>query len=78
MKILYNCMFPSFLYSCEARVNLDNLKKGLLLIERKALKACLGVKQGTPEDIIYVKINTADIISSIYRRQLNFIENLSN
>ena len=62
-------MFPSFLYSCEAWGNVDNLKKELLFIERKA---CLGVKQGTPEDIIYVEINQADIISSIYRRQLNF------
>ena len=27
MKIFYNCMFPSFLYSCEAWGNLGNLKK---------------------------------------------------
>ena len=39
MKTLYNCMFPSFLYSCEAWGTLDNLMKEPLLIERKDLKA---------------------------------------
>ena len=56
MKILYNCMFPSLLYSCEVWGNIDFLKTELLLIERNALKAILGIKKGTPEDIIYVEI----------------------
>ena len=67
-------MFPSLLYSCEAWGNLKDLNTSLHLIERKALKACLGVKQGTPDDILYVETNKPDIIASIYLRQYNFYQ----
>ena len=74
MKILYNCMFTSLLYSCEAWGNIDYLRNESLLIERNALKAILGIKKGTPEDIISVEINKNDIITSIYNRQLKFYQ----
>ena len=74
MKILYNCMFPSLLYSCEAWGNLKKMENELLLIERKALRACLGVKQGTPDDILYFEINKPDIIAAIYLRQYKFYQ----
>ena len=47
--------------------------------ETKALKACLGIKNGTTSDIIYAEINRPDIISTLQDRQYNFrmkIENL--
>ena len=65
-------MFPSLLYSCETWGYIKNLENTLHLIERKALRACLGVKKGTPDDILYVEINKPDIIASIYLRQHNF------
>ena len=71
-------MFTSLLYSCEAWGNIDYLRNELLLIERNALKAILGIKKGTPEDIIYVEINKNDIITSIYNRQLNSIKSSTN
>ena len=74
MKILYNCMFPSLLYSCEAWGNLKKMENELLLIERKALRACLGVKQGAPDDILYFEINKPDIIAAIYLRQYKFYQ----
>ena len=44
----------------------------ILLTERKCLKKCLCVKAGTSNDLIYVEINRADIISHIKVRQFNF------
>ena len=72
MKTLYNCMFPSLLYSCEAWGNLKKMENELFLIERNALRACLGVKQGTPDDILYFEIN--NIIAAIYWRQYKFYQ----
>ena len=74
MKILYNCMFPALLYSSEIWGDLRCLENELLLIERKALKACLGIKQGTSDGILYIEINKPDIIASIYRNQYNFYQ----
>ena len=41
-------------------------------MKKKALKSCLGVKASTPDDIVYVELNVADIISTIRDRQFNF------
>ena len=50
------------------------LGETLLAIERKALKACLGVKQSTPNNILYVELNRADIIAIIRHRQYSFYQ----
>ena len=76
MLVLYNCLFATLLYSCEVWINLPNLSEQLLGIERKALKSCLGVKQSTTDDIIYLELNKADIVSTILDRQLNFYTKL--
>ena len=72
MRVLYGCMFAAVLYSCEAWGDISHLGEMLLAIERKALKACLGVKQSTPSNILYVELNRADIISTISHRQYLF------
>ena len=76
--VLYNCLFATILYSCEVWVNLDELVEKLLLIEKKALKSCLGVKPSTPDDIIYLELNKANIISNIRDRQYNFFQKFLN
>ena len=43
-------------------------------IETKALKPCLGVKQGTSNDIIYQELNQPDITAAIKVWQFNFFK----
>ena len=74
MRVLYGCMFAAVLYSCEAWGDISHLADMLLAIERKALKACLGVKQSTPNSILYVELNRADIIATICHRQYSFYQ----
>ena len=57
MKVLYGCMFATLLYSCEAWGNIDCIGEKLILIEKKALKSCLGVKKGTTDDLKYIPGN---------------------
>ena len=73
LNVLYNCLFASLLYSCEAWGNINNIADKIRLIEKKALKSCLGVKSNIPDDIVYIELNKADIISVIMDRQYNFI-----
>ena len=60
-------MLP-LLYCSETWGSLNYLVKEISLIEKKALKACLGVKPGTSDDIIYTEINKPDIIATTYHR----------
>ena len=76
LLVLYNCLFATILYSCEVWVNLEDLAEKLILAEKKALKACLGIKMSTPDDIVYQEINHADIISTIRDRQYNFFKKI--
>ena len=78
IRVLYSCLFATIIYGCEAwgsnRKYADQLKK----IETKTLKSCLGVKQGTSNDIIYQELNQPDIIATIKERQFNFYKKYSN
>ena len=78
LRVLYGCMFSAMLYSCEAWGDIEHIAESLLVIERKALKSCLGVKQGTSNDIIYAEVNKADIISVIKHRQYSFYKKFKN
>ena len=71
-------MYEFLLYSCETWGALQKLETQLLLIEKKALKACLGVKMGTSDDIVYAEINKADIVSTIYWWQYKFYRKFMN
>ena len=70
--VLYSCLFATILYSCEAWFNIDHLEEKLRLMEKKALKSCLGVKSSTPDDVIFQEVKRADIIAVIRDRQYNF------
>ena len=74
LRILYGCMFSALLYSCEAWGDFSSIENMILMKERKALKACLGIKSGMPEDVIYIEINRPDIKAVIKHSQYNFFE----
>ena len=44
----------------------------VLLMERKALKSCLGVKSNVSNDIIYHELNIPDIVAKIMKQQHKF------
>lgn len=69
MCVLYGCMFPALLYSCEAW-GYKPYRKDLLAIKREAFKSCLGVKQSTPNYLIYAEV--------IKDRQYNLFQKFSS
>ena len=72
LQVLYACLFQAILYSCETWGDISPFQEELLIIEKKALRAILGVKKSTPDDILYIELNREDIITSIHQRQYNF------
>ena len=72
LRVLYGCMFAAVLYSCEAWGNTEIIREQILLMERKALKRCLGVKNSVPNDIIYHELNIPDIIAKITKLQQEY------
>ena len=78
IKVLYSCMFESILYSCEAWCNFSGIVDKLLVIERKAIRRILGVKQSTTVDLIYQEIGRPDIAAVIKARQYKFMQKINN
>ena len=74
LLVLYNCALGALLYGVETWWDVDAYKEKVLLIERKALKRCLGVKSCVPNNILYIELNRADIISNICDRQHKFFK----
>ncbi len=74
LDVLYACLFQAILHSCEAWGDTSPFQEELLTIEKKALRAILGVKNSTPDDIVYIELNKTDIITSIHQRQYNFFK----
>ena len=74
MRVLYGGMFASLLYSCEAWGDISHIEKELLGIERKALKACMGVKQSVPNDLVYAELNRPNIAAIMKDRQFSFFQ----
>ena len=78
LLVLYGCALAALLYGVETWWEIDSFREKVLLIERKALKRCLGVKSSTPNNILYIELNKADIISTICDRQYQFFQKLSD
>ena len=74
---LYNCVFSAILYGAETWGDMDKNKEMILQIERKALKRCLGVKSSTPNELIYIELNRANMISALKDRQYKFFLKLT-
>ena len=75
IKVLYSCFFASLLYSAEAWGDLSKIEESLKATEIKALKSCLGVKNGTTTDLVFTEIDKPDILALIKDRQYNFKKN---
>ena len=78
LLVLYNCVFLNIFYCAETWFELDAVSDVMLLLERQALKRCLGVKASTPDDILYTELDRPDIVSSTKERQYKFFCKLAN
>ena len=74
--VLYNCVFSAILYAAETWGDVSTIGEKILKIERQALKRCLGVKSSTPDNLLYIELNRADIMASIRDRQHKFYQKL--
>ena len=74
---LYNCVLASIFYCAETWYEIDEVKEDMLLMERQALKRCLGVKSSTPDDIIYTEVDRGNIVNKIKEQQHQFFSKLS-
>ena len=78
LLVLYNCVLANIFYCAETWFEIDAVSEVMLLLERQALKRCLGVKASTPDDIIYTELDRSDIVSTIKERQFKFFCKLAN
>ena len=76
LLVLYNCVFAAILYAAETWGDVTLICEKILRIERQALKRCLGVKSSTPNDLLYIELDQADIIANIRDRQYKFYQKL--
>ena len=73
---LYNCVFQALLYGGETWGDLSAISEKVLKEERQALKRILGVKSSTPNNLLYIELDRADIVATIKDRQFNFFHKL--
>ena len=78
LLVLDTGAFSAILYGSETWGNLSKIAKKLITIELNLLKYALGVKQGTPNDLIYQELSRGDIVSKIEDRQEKFIKKIMN
>ena len=74
--VLYNGVFSAILYAAETWGDMTAVSERILQIERKALKRCLGIKSSTPNDLLYIELNRADVIATVKDRQHKFYQKL--
>ena len=70
MKVLKSCVVSSLLHNCETFGNY--IIKDLESAYTKLLKRCFGVRNNTPNNILYVESGFLPIKAIIYSRQLKF------
>ena len=75
--VLYNCVLTAIFYCAETWYEIDKVSQEMLLMERNALKRCLGVKASTPDDIVYTEVNRANIVNRIKEQQHQFFNKLA-
>ena len=74
--VLYNCVFAAILYAAETWGDLTSVSEKILQLERQALKRCLAVKSSTPDNLLYIELDRADIVANLKDRQHNFYRKL--
>ena len=76
LLVLDGCVLSAMFYSCEVWGDLSRVKKRLQKIELNLLKSALGVKQGTPNNLVYQELKRGSIVCKIMDRQARFIDKL--
>ena len=76
LEVLGACMFSAYLYGVETWYKIVDVGDDLLLLERKLLKRILGVKSNVPDELLYLELDRADILTLVKQRQYNFYQNL--
>ena len=69
-------MFSASLYVVETWYKIDDVGDDLMLLERKFLKRILGVNSNVPDELLYLELDRADIMTLVKQRQYNFYQNL--
>ena len=73
LKVLKSCVMSNLLYNCEAFG--PKIPKELKKHYFKLMKAALGVRNNTPNDIILIECGLLALEAIIYARQLKFFKN---
>ena len=64
------------MYAAETWGDLTDISEKILLLERQALKRCLAVKSSTPDNLLNIELDRADIVATLRDRQHNFYRKL--
>ena len=78
LLILDNCVLKAILYGFEAWGDLSWIQKRLETIELDLLKSTLGVKKGTPTNLVYHELNRGGIVSKLMDWQKDFVGKIDN
>ena len=76
LLVLDSCVLKAILYGCETWGDLSAFASKLEVIELDLLKSALGVKKGTPTNLIYHELNRGSITTKIMDLQYSFIQKL--
>ena len=77
LLVLDNCALAAILYGCEAWGDVSFILKRLETIELDLLKSALGVKKGTPTDLIYHELKRGSVGMRVMDRQHQFISKIN-
>jgi hypothetical protein len=78
LLVLDNCVLAAILYGSEAWGDISFIRKRLETIELDLLKSTLGVKKGTPTDLVYHELKRGSISMRIMDRQHQFINKIND
>ena len=76
LHVLDNCVLSAILYGFEAWGDLSKYTKKLETIELGLLKSVVGVKKGTPNDLVYHELNRGSIVTKLMDRQEKIIKKI--
>ena len=78
LSVLDGCLYNAILYGIECMGDISCIEQKLRKIEIKAVKAIMGVKKGTSNDLVFYELRRSSIIARIKDRQHNFYKKLSD
>ena len=76
LQVLDSCVLKAVLYGAEAWGDLSAFASKLELIELDLLKSALGVKKGTPTNLVYHELGRGSIAAKVMDLQHSFIQKL--